>query len=191
MVVFIDGKPDTSHYRRFRIKTVDSANDYAMLKEVISRRFSRHSNATDSWAQKPNLVLIDGGKGHLASALKAMKACGAVDIPLISLAKEREEVFLPNSRKPLPLPLDSPALSLLRRLRDEAHRFAISYHRRLRSRQSFASALDSLPGIGPCRRRNLLKKFGTVAGIRKASIAELTQVENISNTLARQIKELL
>jgi excinuclease ABC subunit C len=192
MVVFIDGKPDTAHYRRFRIKTVEGADDYAMIKEVVSRRFSHYGDSvTNSWAQKPDLVLIDGGKGQLASALKAMKENGAADVPIVSLAKENEEVFLPDRSKPIPLPLDSPALSLLRRLRDEAHRFAVSYHRKLRSHRTFKSVLDNLPGIGPSRKRNLIKKYGSVAGIRRASISDLAQVININEALARQIKELL
>ncbi|MBG7617452.1 MAG: excinuclease ABC subunit UvrC, partial [Chloroflexi bacterium] len=192
MVVFINGKPDTAHYRRFRIKTVEGADDYAMIKEVVSRRFSHYGDSiTNSWAQKPDLVLIDGGKGQLASALKAMKENGAADVPIVSLAKENEEVFLPDRSKPISLPLDSPALSLLRRLRDEAHRFAVIYHRKLRSHRAFKSALDNLPGIGPSRKRNLIKKYGSVAGIRRANVSDLAQVKNINEALARQIKELL
>ena len=192
MVVFEDGKPKKSAYRRFKINTVPSANDYAMLQEVIRRRFGRHSgNPSGNWAIMPDLMLIDGGKGQLNSVLGEMKGIGVENLPVAGIAKEREEIFLPHRSQPVLLPPTSPGLQLLQRLRDEAHRFAIGYHHRLHTRQSMASALDSVPGIGPRRKRSLLKRFGSVAAIREASPEELAAAEGMSESLARKIKEYL
>ena len=189
MVVFEDGRPRPSHYRRFRIKTVDAIDDYAMMQEVLRRRFKR-VNADDGspWAVLPDLVLIDGGKGHLSSALEVVRELGVDSVPLASLAKENEEVFLPGRAEALILPRDSQALYLLQRVRDEAHRFALSYHQRVRRKKSMRSALE-VPGIGPSRRRALLKEFGSVRGIREASVEDLARVPGISRALAERLKE--
>ena len=197
MVVFDKGKPKPSHYRRFRIKTVPGVDDYAMLQEVLKRRFKRSSikssdtSALDTWTILPDLVLIDGGKGQLNTALSAMREMGAGSIPIASLAKENEEIFIPQEKEPVILPGNSPALQLLQRLRDEAHRFALGYHQKLHKKQAFASVLDTIPGIGPRRKRALLKQFGSVGGIRKASEEELAATKGMNQSLAKRIKEHL
>jgi len=191
MVVFEQGSPKTSYYRRFRIKTVSGADDYAMLAEVLSRRFKRLSSTAGDWAVLPDLILIDGGRGQLNAALSAIDKAGAGPVPIASLAKGNEEIFIPRRAEPVVLPRSSPGLQLLERLRDEAHRFALDYHQKVRSRVSIASALDAVPGIGPKRRRNLLKQFGSLAGIRKASLEELAAVENMNLNLAKKVKECL
>ncbi|MBA7699159.1 UvrABC system protein C [subsurface metagenome] len=195
MVVFEEGKPKPSHYRRFRIKTVSGANDYAMLQEVVKRRFKRSlksdASTPNTWAILPDLVLIDGGKGQLNSVLVAMHEVGVGSVPTASLAKENEEIFVPQKREPIILPRSSPGLQLLQRLRDEAHRFALGYHQKIRRRQTFASALDSIPGIGPRRKRALLKQFGSVQAIREAPLEELATARGMSKNLAQKVKEYL
>lgn len=190
MVVFDKGKPKSAHYRRFKIKSVASVDDYAMLAEVLRRRFKRAEAATGSWAIMPNLVLIDGGKGQLSAATKAMREMGA-DIPAAGLAKENEELFIPGRAKPIVLPPSSPGLQLLQRLRDEAHRFALGYHHRIRKKESFASVLDGVPGIGAKRKKTLLRHFGSLKGIREATVEELTNISGITKSLAQKIKEYL
>jgi excinuclease ABC subunit C len=197
MVVFDQGRPKPSLYRRFRIKTVEGADDYAMLREVLRRRFKRSSlkgsetTKTDTWSVMPDLVLIDGGKGQLNAALSAMKETGAASVPLASLAKENEEIFLPRRKEPVVLSVTSPGLQLLQRLRDEAHRFALGYHRTVRHKQTFDSSLDAIPGIGPRRKRALLRQFGSVRGIREASVEELASAKGMSHGLAKKIKDYL
>ena len=191
MVVFDKGKPKSAHYRRFKIKSVAGADDYAMLNEVLKRRFKRADAATGTWAIMPDLVLIDGGKGQLNAALAAMREMGADAIPAAGLAKENEELFIPGRAKPIVLPPSSPGLQLLQRLRDEAHRFALGYHHKVRRRESFASALDSVPGIGAKRKKALIRQFGSVKAIRGASVAELANVSGITKSLAQKIKENL
>jgi len=191
MVVFEQGRPNPAHYRRFKIKTVSGVDDYAMLGEVLKRRFKRGSQASGSWAVVPDLVLIDGGKGQLNAARAAMKEMGADSIPAAGLAKENEEIFIPRKSKPVVLPRSSPGLQLLQRLRDEAHRFALGYHRKLRKKQTFASALDTVPGIGPKRKRALIRQFGSVKAIREASLEELAAAKGMTRSLAKKIKESL
>jgi excinuclease ABC subunit C len=191
MVVFDKGKARPAHYRRFKIKSVSGVDDYAMLAEVLKRRFKRADAASGTWAIMPDLVLIDGGKGQLSAALAAMREMGADSIPAAGLAKENEELFIPRQSKPIVLPPSSPGLQLLQRLRDEAHRFALSYHHKVRRRQTFASALDSVPGIGAKRKKALLRRFGSVKAIREASAEELADVSGITKSLAQKIKENL
>jgi len=191
MVVFDQGKPKPAHYRRFRIKTVSGADDYAMLREVLKRRFKRSSDAPDTWAILPDLVLIDGGKGQLNAALSVMSQAGVGFVPTASLAKENEEIFIPHRSQPITLPRSSQGLQLLQRLRDEAHRFALGYHQKIRKRETFASSLDTIPGIGPKRKRALLKQFGSVRAIRDAPIEELAATAGMSQSLAKRIKEHL
>lgn len=195
MVVFDHGKPKPSHYRRFRIKTVPGANDYAMLQEVLRRRFKRVTTddraAPDTWGIIPDLVLIDGGKGQLNAARSALKDAGANSVPIASLAKANEEVFIPNRKTAIILPRNSPGLQLLQRVRDEAHRFALAYHTRVRQKQSFTSTLDSIPGIGPKRKHALLRHFGTLRAIKDATIDELINVKEITRANAEKIKESL
>jgi len=191
MVVFDKGIPRPVNYRRFKIKTVGSIDDYAMIQEVLRRRFRRFTAAEDRWSIVPDLVLIDGGKGHLNAALEVMRQLELDSIPTTSLAKEREEVFIPGKSEPVDIPQTSAALHLLQRVRDEAHRFALGYHQRLRHKKGIASVLDSIPGIGPKRKKTLIKKFGSVHGIKEASIDELAAVEGITRKLAEKVKEYL
>jgi excinuclease ABC subunit C len=195
MVVFDKGKPKPSHYRRFRIKTVSGANDYAMLQEVLRRRFKRSlkSNAStpDSWVLLPDLVLVDGGRGQLNSALSVMREVGVGFVSIASLAKENEEVFIPQKKEAIILPGSSQGLQLLQRLRDEAHRFALGYHQKIHKRETFASSLDTIPGIGPNRKRALLKQFGSIQAIQKASIEELAAVKGMTQSAAQKTKEYL
>jgi excinuclease ABC subunit C len=162
-----------------------------MLSEVLKRRFKRAEAATGSWALKPDLVLIDGGKGQLNAAVAAMREMGAGEIPAAGLAKENEELFVVGRAKPVVLPPSSLGLQLLQRLRDEAHRFALGYHHRVHKKQTFASALDSVPGIGAKRKKALIRQFGSLKGIKEASVEELTDVSRITRSLAQKIKEAL
>jgi excinuclease ABC subunit C len=195
MVVFEKGVPRPSHYRRFRIKTVSGADDYAMLQEVIRRRFKQSlknsASASGTWSILPDLVLIDGGKGQLNAVRAAMCEAGVESVPTASLAKENEEIFIPQRAEPVILPGNSPGLQLLQRLRDEAHRFALGYHQKVRRGETFASVLDAIPGIGPKRKQDLLKQFGSVRAIQQASAEELAASGNVSQSLARKIKEHL
>jgi len=200
MVVFEQGTPSKQDYRHFRIKTVAGQDDFRSMAEMLSRRFARARTAQDDqategkpdrWAIMPDLVIVDGGKGQLSAALEAMEAMGVGDIPVAGLAKENEELFVPGRSTPIILPRDSQALFLVQRIRDEAHRFAVTYHRRLREEQSTASILDEIPGIGPQRRRALLKAFGSLDAIRQATVDELAAVPGITRHLAEQVLENL
>jgi len=194
MVVFAGGLPRKSDYRRFQIKTVTGADDYAMIGEVLRRRFKKAStqdSGENAWASLPDLVLIDGGKGQLNAALKAMEESGAGAVPTASLAKEEEAVFLPRRAEPLRLPRESPALRLLQRARDEAHRFALGYYRKVHRKRTFASSLDGIHGLGAKRKRALIRRFGSVAGIRQATVEELRSVEGMTETVAKLVKESL
>jgi len=197
MVVFEDGRPKPAHYRHFRIKTVQGANDFAMLQEVLRRRFSRHARSEEgtpeepSFSRLPDLVLIDGGKGQLSAAREVLESMGLASVATFGLAKEQEELFRPGDSDPLRLPLDSEALFLVQRIRDEAHRFAITFHRVVRKKDAFASVLDGVSGLGPVRRRALVRQFGSVENIRNASLEELTAVRGITRPVALAIKELL
>ena len=188
MAVVEKGVLKPSAYRRFKIKTVSGIDDYSMIEEVLKRRFGHTSPEDEGWGL-PDLVVIDGGKGHLNVAHKIMAKLDCEEIPIASLAKEEEEVFIPGQTKALDIPRSSAALHLLQRVRDEAHRFALTYHQKLRSKKSIASILDEVPGIGPKKKKTLLKQFGTLNGIREASIQELTMVKGISEQLAHTIKD--
>lgn len=191
MTVFEKGIPKPAHYRRFRIKTVADIDDYSMIQEVLRRRFHKYLDKEDKWTEVPDLILIDGGKGHLNSALQAMKELGLDSIPVVSLAKENEDVFIPSKSEPVDILKTSAALHLLQRVRDESHRFALSYHQKLRSKKSTASALDNIPGIGPKRKKALLKRFGSMQGIKEASKEDLITVKGITDKLTDVIKEYL
>jgi excinuclease ABC subunit C len=191
MVVLEKGWPKPAHYRRFRIKTVAGADDYAMIQETLRRRFKRGLTGEGTWAIIPDLILIDGGKGQLNAALEVRQELGLDSVPMASLAKENEEVFIPGDPQPVYIAKDSPALHILQRARDEAHRFAISYHRRLRHKEGITSVLDDIPGIGPRRKKALLKKFGSIEAIKEASSEELSQTEGITRALAQKVKEFL
>jgi len=187
MVVFEKGKPATDEYRRFKIKTVEGTNDYASIQEMLYRRFKRGANAADL----PDLVIIDGGKGQLSAARDVMKLLGFTEIPTYGIAKKEELLFTENQEEAIRLPENSEALYLLQRIRDEAHRFAITYHRQLRSKDSFRSLLDEIPGIGPKRKKALLNKFGSMENIRMASLEELEQVESMNKKSAMQVYDYL
>ena len=194
MVVFEDGRPKPAHYRRFKIKTVSGANDYAMLQEVLRRRFKRGKNTdtsdTTAWGIMPDLVLIDGGKGQLNAALEVLSESG-VDIPSAGLAKEKEEIFIPGRKNPVILPKTSPGLQMLQNIRDEAHRFAISYYAKVHRRKTFTSVLDNIPGIGPRRKSALMHHFGSVPRIQEASIDELVAATGMTHDQAKKVKEHL
>ena len=208
MAVFEDGQPKPAHYRRFKVKSVEGVDDYSMMREVLTRRFrhlakSEHGanpegakspdeaepKRGESWGIVPDLVLIDGGKGHLGAALQVFLELGIDHIPLASLAKENEELFIPHMLEPIVLPRRSQGLFLVQRVRDEAHRFAVTYHRQRRSKSAISSSLDLVPGIGPKRRRMLLRRFGSVQGIKDASLEDVAAVPGMTLTLARQVKE--
>jgi excinuclease ABC subunit C len=196
MVVFEEGKPRTGEYRRFKIRTVVGANDFASHQEVLRRRFRRARNGEEGNAEElrwamPDLVIIDGGKGQVAAAKEVLDELGLHDLPLAGLAKEREELFLPGRSEPVVLPPTSSALYLVQRLRDEAHRFAITYHRDLRSKRQTHSAFDDLPGVGPKRRRALLRVFGSAKRVREAPVEQIAAVPGIGPSLAARIKESL
>jgi excinuclease ABC subunit C len=196
MVVFEDGKPRTGEYRRFRIKTVEGPNDVASHQEVLRRRFRATKSGEEGseeerrWAM-PDLVIVDGGKPQVNAAKAVLDELGLHDLPLAGLAKEREELFLPGRPEPVVLPPTSSALYLVQRLRDEAHRFAITYHRTLRDRRTVRSAFDDLPGVGPKRKRELLKVFGSIKRVREAPVEQIAAVPGISRALAERIKATL
>ena len=200
MVVFEDGRPRNDHYRHFRIKFTPGPNDFAMLQEVLRRRLERLESAQRreeadvvgdrSFTSRPDLVLIDGGKGQLSAALEVMEAAGYADIPTFALAKEREEIFAPGRAEPIVQEHNSPGMFLVQRIRDEAHRFAITHHRKVRSRKALTSPLDSVEGIGPARKRALLRHFGSVQAIREAPVGEIVKL-GIPERLAARLKETL
>ena len=235
MVVFEAGRPKNSEYRRFKIKTVEGANDYASHQEVLRRRFRKaaqaasHEGSVDEetavaldealtggngevsdgaeigedtnklhheWAL-PDLVIIDGGKGHLSAAMEVMQELN-LDIPTIGVAKEDhtktsslEEIYIPGATEPIILPRSSQGLYMVQRIRDEAHRFSITYHRKVRSERTFKSVLDEIPGIGPKRKQALMKHFGSVRAISAASIDELAALDGMTHDAAEKVKEYI
>jgi len=249
MVVFEEGKPRTASYRRFRIKTVEGSDDFAMMAEMLRRRLKRAGEwgpagssvpsldgdqalpgdpgpvafpgadappvdqsvhgasepvaadeaegdeeagaAASDWRRRPDLIIVDGGKGQLSAALAVLRELRVADQPIVGLAKQQEEMFLPGRRDSIMLPRDSQGLFLLQRIRDEAHRFAITYHRNVRGKKAIVSDLDSIHGVGGRRKKALLQRFGSVPQIRKASAEEIAAVEGIGPRLATQIKAQL
>ncbi len=193
MVVFEEGRPRTGEYRRFRIRTVEGANDFASHQEVLRRRFRGVRAGEEGieeerrWAM-PDLVIVDGGRGQVTAARAVLEELGLGDLPLVGLAKEREELVLPDRAEPVLLPVTSQALYLVQRLRDEAHRFAITYHRSLRDRRTTKSAFDDLPGVGPKRKRELLRVFGSAKRVREAPVEQIASVPGIGRALAERIK---
>ena len=188
MVVFQDAVAKKSDYRKFGIKTADAdADDFAAMAEVISRRFARHATDDASFAATPNLVVVDGGKGQLSAALEAMHAYELPRVAVIALAKRIEEVFVPGRSDPIVLSRHNPGLQLLQRLRDEAHRFALDFHRQRRESRGFASIFDELAGVGPARRRALLRHFGSVEEMLAAGQDELEGVPGLPAATARRI----
>ena len=208
MVVFEDGKSKNSNYRRFKIKGVEGVDDYAMMEEMLTRRFKRlakeqdgltrngadseaNSSTSEAWRKIPDLVLIDGGKGHLGVAVQVFLNLGIDYIPLASIAKENEEIFVPHMPEPVVLPRSSQGLFLMQRVRDEAHRFAVTFHRERRSKRNVQSSLDLVPGIGPKRRRLLLRRFGSIKAIQEASMEDVAAVPGMTMNMAGKVKEYL
>lgn len=198
MVVFVDGVPKPSEYRRFKIRAVEGQDDFAMLAEVLRRRFTRltaqpktESGADSNWRQPPSLIMVDGGRGQLSAALAVRNTFSRHDIPMVGLAKEHEEVFIEGSPEPAPFDQDSPALMILQALRDEAHRFAVSYHRRLHGATVFNSILDAVPGIGPRRRRALMLAYASINALRNADAEEIASRCNMPLHVVTALKERL
>jgi excinuclease ABC subunit C len=203
MVVFVKGIPRKSDYRRFRVRSVEGTDDYASMREVLRRRFRRISDSKlqiepmpggekSTWDLLPDLLVVDGGKGQLHAALEVLDEFHLRDaVPAVALAKQEEEIFVAGKPEPVRIPRTSEGLYLMQRIRDEAHRFAVTYHRRLRGKQTVISQLDGVPGIGPKRRSALLRHFGSVDLIRAASLEELAAVPGMTRRAAEQLKASL
>lgn len=201
MVVFVEGKPRNDLYRRFKIKTVEGPNDFASMQEVIGRRFGRALKEIESieagklekvkakFAELPSLVIIDGGKGQLNAAREVMRELGFDPVPTFGLAKEHEYLFGEGRPDPIILPRNSESLYLMQRIRDEAHRFAVTYHRNLRGKKSLKSILDDIPGVGPKRRKALVEHFRSMARLRAATVDELATVHDIPRAVAEAVYE--
>ena len=188
MVVFIDGEKSKEDYRRFKIKTVEGNNDFLSLKEVLTRRLSKLGTAEEDKFPKPDLIIIDGGKGQLTAVSEAFKTY-ASDIEYISLAEREEEIYTPYSKEPIILQKSDYCLRLLQRIRDEAHRFAVTFNRTLRGKRTLKSLLTEIDGIGSKKRNALLNTFKDISSIKNASIEELMKVDGIGEKHAKKIKE--
>ena len=203
MVVFIDGHPQPSQYKRFKIKHDAGNDDVRSMTEVLRRRFRRAVDARKAaergdqtaedakWSALPDLVIVDGGKPQLGAAIMLMLELGLRDVPLVGLAKENEELFVSDASEPTILPRTSQALYLVQRIRDEAHRFAITYHRQLRGKKQVKSVLDEIPGVGPSRKQALIKKFGSVRAVREASVDDVAATPGLTRSVAERIKAAL
>lgn len=193
MVVFINGKPDKSQYRRFKIRLEsDEANDFAMMSEVFERRYNHEKMKDATFASKPDLIIVDGGKPQLNAALLQLADLGADDIPVAGLAKRDEELFVPwQEEGPVVLPSGSPSLYLVKQVRDESHRFAITFHRELRRKAMTTSILDEVIGLGPKRKKKLLKYFGSFSALRSASLEEILQAGVVPEQVGRDVYDLL
>ncbi|HEY1881809.1 MAG TPA: excinuclease ABC subunit UvrC [Candidatus Cybelea sp.] len=205
MVVFVEGRPRKSEYRRFKIQYDRGPNDFAMMQETLRRRLRYLRRETDrtetlmerelakkeKFNKKPDLLLIDGGKGQLSAVVEVLEELDMTGLPVAGLAKEHEWLYLPNQSEPIVLPANSAALHLVARIRDEAHRFAVTYHRLRRAKSMTRSALDALDGVGPVRKKRLLTAFGSPAGIRRAALDEIAAVKGMSPTLAAKVKQAL
>jgi len=199
MVVFVDGKPEKSEYRKFRVKGAwileettgkPQPDDYAAMREVLTRRFRHYFDGDPKFSQLPDLLLVDGGKGQLSVALQVLKEF-KLNLPVAALAKEHELLYLPHSEAPIALPFNSPALHLLQRIRDEAHRFALKFHRKRRTQRALRTILDEVPGIGPVRKKALLQHFGSLDALMKASVDELAKVPHMNRQAAKALWEFL
>ncbi len=188
LVWFEAGRPRKSEYRKFKIQGVGQQDDYAAIQEVLTRFLTRRR---DEQLPLPDLIVIDGGKGQLSAAVAAAEQVGFSDLPIVSLAKREEEVFLPGRAGSLRLPRRSPSLRLLQRARDEAHRFGLAYNRKRRTQRTITSELLTIPGVGPTKRRRLLERFGSLAGVKSASVAELASVPGFSVRQAERILDHL
>ena len=197
MVVLEDALPRKSEYRRFKVRSVEGNDDFAAMEEVLSRRFKNYLDERDSpsaevpkFAYPPQLLVVDGGNGQLGVAVGVLESLGLrEEIPVVALAKQFEEVFLPGRSAPIEVPRGSEALYLLQRIRDESHRFAISYHRQLRNKRMTRSVLDDIPGLGDARRKRLIKEFGGVRKIQQASLDELLALSWLPNSVGVSVHE--
>jgi excinuclease ABC subunit C len=193
LVVFTDGEPEKSSYRRFRIRGVAGQDDYAMLREVVRRHYGKEGQ------QLPDLLVVDGGRGQLQAVLSALKDLGAPSFPVVGLAKAavqgeevvRDRLFLPGRKNPVFLPASSPGWLLLLRLRDEAHRFAVAYHRKRARKELVQSSLGQIPGIGPKRRQMLLRHFGGLEEMKRANLEEVAALPGMGRKAAQSLKEWL
>lgn len=195
MVVFEDALPKKSDYRRFKVRTIDGQDDFAAMEEVLRRRFTAYLADRElpvaergKFAYPPSLVVIDGGAGQLARAVKVFDELG-LDIPVVGLAKKLEEVYFPGSPGPVAIPRGEEALYILQRVRDEAHRFAVAYHRTLRGKRMVDSVLDDVPGVGPVRKRALMRHFGSLKRLRNAAEDELAEV--VPESVAAEVYRVL
>lgn len=188
MVVAVDGLPDRKRYRRFRIKTIEGSNDPAMMGEVVQRRYARLLSEN---ADLPGLVLVDGGLTQVASARAILDSLGLYDLPVAGIAKKYEELYSDSGQDPVRFPSDADALKVLTQIRDEAHRFAITYHRNVRAKKIRESELDDIPGIGDKRKQQLLEHFGSVSRLRKATEKEISDVSGFGDSSARVVREAL
>jgi len=186
MVVWQDGEMKKDDYKRYRIRTVTGTDDFAAMREVLTRRYGR---ALEGEGLFPDLILLDGGRGQLSAGMKALEDLGLDYLPIASLAKRAEEVYTPEHLQPLVMDMSSPALQALQKIRDEAHRFAITYHKKLRQRRTISSVLDQIPGVGPTVRTSLLKTLGSAKVVREASVAELAAVPKVTPKLAQRIHD--
>jgi excinuclease ABC subunit C len=204
MIVFVEGRAKKSEYRKFKIQYDRGPNDFAMMQETLRRRLRYLRRVTDEdqplerelarkekFNKKPDLLLIDGGKGQLSAVVEVMDELDMTGLSVAGLAKEHEWLYVPGQAEPIVLPPNSPALHLVQRIRDEAHRFAVSYHRQRRAKSMTQSALDALDGVGPVRKKRLLTTFGSVSGIRRASLDEIVAVKGMTATLAAKVKQAL
>ncbi len=193
MVVFTNGRPDKSQYRRFKIRMEsDEANDFAMMSEVIARRYCKERLADERFGKRPDLIILDGGKPQLSAAIAQLEELGAGDIPICGLAKRDEELFVPwQDSGPVVLPSGSPSLYLVKQVRDEAHRFAITFHRELRGKGMTTSILDEVMGMGPKRKKALLRSFGSFAALRKASLEQIKDSHTVPDQVAEDVYAVL
>jgi excinuclease ABC subunit C len=194
MAFFEKGKPAKAEYRRFRIQLPESTgepNDFAMMREMLLRRLLAAKNEDKKFTKLPDLMLIDGGKGQLSVALSAATEAGFESLNMIGLAKQHELVFVPGQSDPIVLPRNSQALYLLQRIRDEVHRFAITYHRTVRGRQAVASALDTIPGVGSARRKSLLKAFGSMEELKTATLEQIAAAPSMNKIVAAAVYNTL
>jgi excinuclease ABC subunit C len=197
MVVFKDGKADKKSYRHFTIKHTleitggNEPNDFEMMREVLRRRLQRALEGDEKFLPLPDLLMIDGGKGQLSAALGVLQEKNLEEIPTVGLAKQHEFLFVPGKSEPIALPRNSPALHLLQRIRDEAHRFAITHHRKKRGKAATHSLLDDIPGIGEARRNALLTHFGSLQKLRAASAEEIAAVPGMTKSLAEKMQSYL
>jgi len=200
MVVFEDGRPRKADYRRFKIQGAERNDDFANMGQMLRRRLrylsagtglGKVSSKEKKFGKRPDLLLIDGGRGQLGAALDSLRDLDLVALPAAALAKQFEELYVPGEAEPVLLARNSPAMHLVQRIRDEAHRFAVTYHRTLRGKRQTASPLDAVPGVGAARKKALLREFGSASGVRRATEAQLAAVRGVTPALATRIKEAL